>query len=239
MEQLSLLPSKWQLASPLLIGLRSSPLSRAQWVEFVQEVSSAMPELALSPLFLSSPGDRDKSSSLRPLEKSDFFTRDLDDAVEEGRCRLALHSAKDLPEPLRNTLQLIALTKGLDSSDSLLLRQGDSWQQLPPSPRIGTSSQRRERAVLQLIPHAHLCDIRGTIEERIALLDGGSIDGLVIAEAALLRLAIDRPRERLPGEGAPLQGQLALVSRRDDLEMEQLFAFLDSRPFRRLAPSVG
>ena len=196
------------------LALRSSPLSRAQLREI---------DLECQPLFVETRGDRDKKSSLRPLEKTDFFTREIDQMVLSGEARLALHSAKDLPDPLPKGLHLAALTKGQDPSDSLVAKK------LFPHMRIGTSSLRREEACRKLCPTATFVDIRGTIEERLAL----DLDGVVIAEAALLRLGLNPNRYTLPGKTAPLQGQLAIVTREDDYEMRLYVAHLDSRKMHR------
>jgi hydroxymethylbilane synthase len=196
-------------------GARSSPLSIAQF----EEVQALLPHLQLEPVFVGSPGDRDKRTSLRDLGKTDFFTRDLDEMLLSKQIRLAIHSAKDLPDPLPDGLTLAALTRGLDSRDSLVFREGESLHSLRAGARIATSCQRREEAVKQLRSDFVFIDLRGTIEERIAKLHVEA-DGVVVAEAALIRLKLTHlNRIFLPGETAPGQGKLALVTRSDDLEL--------------------
>jgi hydroxymethylbilane synthase len=198
-------------------GARSSPLSKAQF----EEIRSALhPRLVLEPVWAESPGDRDRTRSLRDLEKTDFFTRDLDQMLLSGKIRIAIHSAKDLPEPLSPGLVLAALTKGIGSQDSLVFREGESLPTLPAGSVIATSSQRREDNVKRLCPDFVITDLRGTIEERLAKLYTGEADGIVVAEAALIRLKLTHlNRIMLPGDTVPLQGRLAIIARSDDEEI--------------------
>ena len=167
-------------------------------------------------------GDRDQARSLRDLDKTNFFTKELDDALLEGLCDVAIHSAKDLPDPLPSGVEIIALTKGVDSSDSLVLREGE---ELKPGMEIATSSYKREENVAKLQEGLCFVDIRGTIRERLDRLYQKRVDGVVIAEAALIRLGLTHlNRITLPGKTAPLQGRLAILARVGDETMRQLFA---------------
>ncbi len=207
-------------SEPFLIkvGARSSTLSRRQ----VEEVRAEFPYVKFDPIFVKTHGDRDRATSLRALEKTDFFTREIDEMLLRGECRIAIHSAKDLPEPLPKGLELITLTKGVDPSDSLVLRKEEH---LSEGFVVATSSVRREEMVREILDDVRFVDIRGTIEERLAKLENKEFDGVVIAEAALIRLGLTRlNRIRLPGETTPLQGRLAILARSGDKEMSSLFA---------------
>jgi hydroxymethylbilane synthase len=211
---------------------RRSPLSQVQVLEIERELHAFYPVLCLKPIFVDTPGDRDRSTSLRDMEKTDFFTRDIDQRLLQGEADVAVHSAKDLPDPLAEGLEIIALTKGVDSSDALVLRAGVSLSTLPCGSKIGSSSERREEMVQAMCPSTELefVDIRGNIGERLALLDRGEVDGVVIAEAALIRLGLtQRNRVRLEGKTPAGQGQLAVVARSENRVMKELFAPLDSR----------
>lgn len=212
------------------MGARESPLSQIQVQEVLTELRHYYPDMQFETLLMKSSGDKDKITSLRTLGKSDFFTKEIDDMVLSGQCRVGLHSAKDLPEPLPKGLKIVAITKGLDSSDSLVLAPG--VETLQTGSIVATSSERREEAVSQLYPDKEIqfVDIRGTIGERLAKLKSGTIDGVVIAEAALIRLGLTSlNRVRLPGTTTPFQGQLAVIAREDDLEMARLFAPLHNK----------
>ena len=199
-------------------GARSSLLSRAQ----VAEISPELP-FDLEMLWLETTGDLDQKTSLRDLGSTDFFTKELDDLLLKGSIRLAIHSAKDLPDPIPEGLVVAAITKGKDSRDALVLRDS-----LFPGALIATSSQRREEAVLALQVDVRFKDLRGTIHQRLKQLELGEADGVVIAEAALIRLHLTHlNRIYLPGPTTPLQGKLAIVCREDDLEMRELLSCIE------------
>lgn len=209
----------------LQVGARSSPLSRVQVAEVKSALTAVHPHIDFSMSWVETTGDLDKQTSLRTLEKTNFFTKELDALLLSGAIQVAIHSAKDLPEPLPAGLELIALTKGIDPRDALVLQEGMCWESLPKGARVATSSLRREEIVRQMRADLTFLDLRGTIEERLAKLDRGEADAVVIAEAALIRLGLThRNRLFLPGETAPLQGKLALVARADDKAMQELFA---------------
>lgn len=214
----------------LLVSARSSHLSKAQAAEVLQEIHAHFPQVNFLPIYVQSYGDKDQKTSLRTLGKSDFFTREIDELVANGRCRIAIHSAKDLPEPLREGLVMVALTKGLDSSDSLVMRDGMTLETLPPNAVIATSSERREEAVQAMRKDLRFIDLRGTIEVRLQKLINGEADGVVIAEAALIRLKLTHlNRIKIPGETVPFQGMLAILAREGDKEMVDLFSCIDVR----------
>lgn len=213
----------------LSTGARSSPLSQAQFEEVRNELSVHHPHIEFEPFWASSPGDRDKQISLRNLDKTDFFTRDLDQMLVSGIIRIAIHSAKDLPEPIPRGLAIVALTRGVDPRDSLVLRAGASIETLRFNALVAASSMRRESAIKRLRADLRCVDLRGTIGERLAKLEEGEADGIVIAEAALIRLKMTHlNRIVLPGESTPLQGRLAVLARSDDAEMKRIFQAIDA-----------
>ncbi len=207
------------------VAARDSLLSQAQ----VQEIGAELPRVLLEPVWVKTYGDCNLQISLKGMEKTDFFTREVDALVLQGICQAAIHSAKDLPDPLPAGLTLVALTKGVDPSDALVFRDGESLLSLKAGAKVGTSSVRREETVYRLRPDLVCVDIRGTIQQRLALLDGGVVDALVMAEAALLRLQLSRNRMILPGITAPLQGRLAVVARVGDENTASLFRAVDAR----------
>ncbi len=214
----------------LEVAARASKLSRLQVEEVLEEIQAFHKEVVFAPTWVETTGDRDLKTSLRELGKTDFFTKEIDALQLTGRCRISIHSAKDLPDPLPEGLCLVALTKGCDPRDSLVLPEGKELRDLPPAPRVGTSSARRDLLVQAILPGAVCCDIRGSIERRLEQLDQGFYDAVVIAEAALIRLSFThRRRVYLDGPTAPYQGQLAVLARVGDEEMKTLFGCIDSR----------
>lgn len=213
------------------IAARKSPLSQAQVAEVLNELQAFHPDVIFEPILVDTVGDRDRTTSLKTLGSTDFFTKEVDQLVLLGECHVGIHSAKDLPSPLESGLELIALTKGVDSSDALVTKA----RMLPEDPLVATSSFRREESVRGLYPHARFVDLRGTIIERLSLLERGEVDGVVVAEAALIRLGLTHLlRQRLPGTTA-LQGKLAVVGRKGDLAMKQLFTCINDHEAHSLS----
>ncbi len=207
----------------ITVGARSSPLSRKQVEEVFSELAQYHPDISYDPTWISTTGDLDRRTSLRTLDKTDFFTKEIEDRQLKGEFRISVHSAKDLPVSLQEGLKVVAVTKGVDPSDVLVIKQ--KVPDLPENPKIGSSCARRDRAVKAIIPNAQIIDIRGTIDERLLLVQEGKVDGVVMAKAALIRLGITGFIEiSLEGKTAPLQGRLAVVALQDDEEMRTLFA---------------
>jgi len=214
----------------LKIASRRSPLAIAQVDEVLSELNQHHASIQFDCIFLDTIGDKDQKTSLRSLDKTDFFTKEIDELLLNKSCRIAIHSAKDLPNPLPNGLTMVALTNGVDSSDSLILPPGVTPANIKQSPMIATSSERREEAVSKMIPHAVFTDIRGNVNQRLQILDEEKVDGLVVAEAAIIRLGLTHlNRFKLPGETTALQGQLAIIARSRDKEMGELFSVIDCR----------
>jgi uroporphyrinogen III methyltransferase/synthase len=161
---------------------------------------------------------------------SDFFTRELDEALLSGRCDIAVHSAKDLPYPIPAGLEIYCLTEAEDKSDSLVTRDGTTLMQLPAGSLVATSSAARKAEVQQLRPDLRTVSIRGNIEERIAQVDSGDVDALIVATCALKRLGLmARQAEVLPFKTHPLQGHLAVVGCVARPELKALFQPIDLR----------
>jgi uroporphyrinogen III methyltransferase/synthase len=212
--------------SALRVATRKSPLALIQ----AREVMDRLPGAIFETLPLDSPGDRDKERSLLAGAPEDFFTRDLDLALLEGRADAAVHSAKDLPYPLPEGLVLAALTDCLDSRDALASRDKRKLDELPAGAKVGVSSASRRKEIGALRPDLEFVSIRGTIGERLSKIDDGEIDALVVAACALKRLGLEnRIAEPLPFQTHPLQGHLAVMVKRGRPELLALFAPIDAR----------
>jgi uroporphyrinogen III methyltransferase/synthase len=205
---------------------RNSPLALLQ----VKELFALFPDLRYEVQEVTSYGDRHKDVSLMSGIAGDFFTRELDEAIRLGTADIAVHSAKDLPYPLPAGQTVYCLTQAADKSDSLVSKDNKTLMELPAGSRIGTSSKMRRQELLQLREDIEVVSIRGTIEERIAQVDHGQIDALIVATCALQRLGLaHRSAERLPFATHPLQGNLAVTGRADRPELAALFAAHDIR----------
>lgn len=204
---------------------RQSPLALAQ----VAEVFRQLPEVPYSLTAVASFGDLHKQYSLLDGQASDFFTRELDLAILTNQADVAIHSAKDLPWPLPAGLQILALTRQANPSDSLVSVQGFNLSTLPDGARVGTSSATRRNQLMALRPDLRIVSIRGTIGERLQYLQNASADAIIVATCALERLGGSPfPAHELPLETHPLQGILAVVGHADNGKVKQLFSPIDA-----------
>ncbi len=201
------------------MGSRDSNLARIQTRFALDRLCERVPGLRFEESFFSSPGDREQDVDLRKAPP-DFFTRDLDEALLDGRLDAALHSAKDMPEQFPDGIDWVWLPWREDARDALVLASGRGMADLPSHPVAGVSSPRREAWCRKHFPNAELRPIRGTIERRLAQLDDGGFDLLIMAGAALSRLGLENritqwiPIEELsPPDG---QGVLGLSFRAKD-----------------------
>lgn len=177
---------------------------------------------------LDSHGDKNKKISLMDSPIKDIFTKELDTVILNGEGDIAIHSAKDLPFPLHPDLELIALIPPFDQTDSLVSRNSIKLKDLPKGSKIGTSSPQRQAQILDRNPGLEIISIRGTIEERIKQVDDGIVDSLIVATCALKRLGLEnRITEVLDFDTHPLQGFLAVTSKRNNLSVRNLFSELD------------
>ena len=201
---------------------RGSRLSRLQ----VEEVFKNFPELAYEIKYLESYGDKNQQISLLNGEApADIFTRELDDAIRQGGADIAIHSAKDLPYPLPEDIEVIALFPAFDTTDSLVSRDHRKLAELPAGSIIGTSSPLRKKGLNELRPDLTIKGIRGCIEERVQQVKDGKYDAAIVATCALKRLGMeDKIAEVLPFPTHPLQGFLAITALKESQALQQAFA---------------
>lgn len=200
---------------------RGSRLSRLQ----VEEVFKNFPELAYEIKYLESYGDKNQQISLLNGEApADIFTRELDDAIRQGDADIAIHSAKDLPYPLPEDIEVIALFPAFDTTDSLVSRDHKKLAELTAGSIIGTSSPLRKKGLNELRPDLTIKGIRGCIEERVQQVKDGKYDAAIVATCALKRLGMeDEIAEVLPFPTHPLQGFLAITAKKGS-DLKQAFA---------------
>jgi len=213
------------MAKIIRIGTRKSPLALKQVSEILTRVEELYPDAEFDIVPIDTYGDRDKKTPISDTEGTDFFTREIDQALLRGEIDIAVHSAKDLPDELAGGLTVLFITESIDPYDCLVSKSGLKLEELPYGARIGTSSRRRKDQLKKYRPDFEIVDIRGNIEERLTLVgDSGSeaqderrIDAVVIAAAGLIRLGlINRETQKIPPDilkPHPLQGSLAVVTR--------------------------
>ena len=213
--------------SPIIfkVGTRPSNLAVAQARAALDQLQEQLEPHRFEIETCVTQGDRDRTMDLR-LSPADFFTRELDTALRAGEIDCALHSAKDLPEPMPSDIDWFWLPACEDPRDVLVLRKNESLHQLPSNPVFGISSDRRAAYTQAHFPEARHKAIRGNIEERLEQLDAGEYDVVIMAAAALHRLALhERISTYLSLEELPVpdgQGYLAFTFRRGDLRFQRI-----------------
>nr|NQU90534.1 uroporphyrinogen-III C-methyltransferase [Bacteroidota bacterium] len=210
----------------LKIVTRSSNLAIKQ----VEEVMVLLPNVTYGILKIQSYGDKHKEISLFTNTPTDFFTRELDEAILSGEGDIAIHSAKDLPYPLPAGLDVIALTDSPDQTDCLISNDNKKLNELVSHARVGTSSEQRKEQLLSIRPDLSVVSIRGSIDERIELVRNKQIDALIAATCAIKRLGLSELiTEILPFKTNPLQGQLSIIAKKENFFLRNLFSPIDCR----------
>ena len=220
---------------------RASRLACIQVEEAKQALQKTLTgKLEFENISLASPGDRDVVTPLYDKAvPDDFFTKDVDEALLDGQADIAIHSAKDLPQQLRDGLCVAALLPSKDIRDVLVFPTNHKGNGSPPK-TIGTSSPKRQSEIAELFPESESKAIRGTIQQRLELLDEGEYGAIIVAACALQRLGLDeRMGDALSYDPTPQQGRLALVTRIGDEELNAELATIDVRKTAGLVAIVG
>jgi hydroxymethylbilane synthase len=216
------------------IGTRGSALARWQ-AEFVR-CALAKHGVPAELVIIRTSGDRDRQSSLRVIGGKGVFTKELEDALLEERIDLAVHSMKDMPTALPVGLEISAICEREDVRDALISRGGLKLDQLQSGARIGTSSLRRQTQLRHYRADFEMVDMRGNVDTRLAKLEQGDYDAIVLAKAGLDRLGRAKQiSEIVPTEiclPAAGQGAIGIEARRRDAEFSVAVQKLNHPPSR-------
>jgi hydroxymethylbilane synthase len=224
----------------LVIGSRGSKLALWQAEHARDRLRLLNPTLDIRIEIIKTTGDV-KSDPLSVIGGKGVFTKELEDALLDGRIDLAVHSLKDLPTILPSGLSISAICEREDARDALVLRsdlriEDSSLLNLPQHAVVGTSSQRRLAQLKALRGDVVVKDLRGNVDTRIRKLDEGQYDAVILASAGLVRLGLrDRIAARIAiGEILPAvgQGAIGIETRSDDEFAVEMTARLDHRETR-------
>jgi hydroxymethylbilane synthase len=207
--------------SILRLGTRGSRLALAQ-AGTVRDALAAR-GVPCELIVLRTTGDRIQDRPLAALGGKGLFTKELEDALLDGRIDLAVHSMKDVPVALPQGLCIAAFLAREDPRDAFLSHQARSLAELAVGARIGTSSVRRQAQVARARPDLAIMPLRGNVDTRLAKLDAGELDAIILACAGLKRLGMDRRitaalslEDWLP---ALSQGAIGVESRIEDVHL--------------------
>lgn len=220
--------------SPVTLRIASRGSELALWQARAVEAAlrTADPETAIKIQVVRTTGDRILDVPLARIGDKGLFTKEIDDALLRGDADLAVHSLKDVPTRLPEGLSIAAVTTREDPRDVLIRRDRSAGglADLPPGAKVGTSSLRRRAQLRALRPDLEVVDLRGNLNTRLAKLDAGGYDAILLAAAGVLRLgwaerisAYLEVDAWLPAVG---QGALAVVTRTDAPEIRERVGIL-------------
>jgi hydroxymethylbilane synthase len=212
------------------IASRGSQLALWQTRAVEQAIRAASPGVEVRVRVIRTTGDNVQDVPLAKIGDKGLFTKELDAALLSGEADLAVHSLKDVPTRVPDGLEIVAVGRREDPRDVILLPPGHagSLADLPAGARVGTSSLRRRAQLCAARADLEVLDLRGNLNTRLAKLDRGDYDAIVLAAAGVLRLGWEAriaayldPAEWLPAVG---QGALGVVARSGDERIRSLLA---------------
>lgn len=219
---------------PVRIGARGSKLSLAQSRQMQRRIAAALgaseseAEEAAPLVVITTSGDRIQDRRLLEEGGKGLFVKELEEALLDGRIDCAVHSMKDVPAALPAGLVIAAIPEREDPRDVLVSPEGRALKDLHPGARLGTASLRRQAQALAVRPDLRIELVRGNVDTRLAKLDRGEVDALLLALAGLNRLGLSRragvPLDPVAAPPAPGQGALAIETRAADSEAVWLAA---------------
>jgi len=196
------------------IATRESRLAMTQTEMVAAALRGRYPGLAVEIVGMTTKGDRILDRPLSQVGGKGLFVKELEHAMEEGRADIAVHSMKDVPMELPAQFSIVTFGERERPEDAFVSNRHASMASLPPGAVVGTSSLRRECQLRSRYPHLHFGALRGNVNTRLAKLDAGDYDAIILAAAGLNRLGLgERVRAVLAPElalPAIAQGILAI-----------------------------
>ena len=224
--------------SRIRIGTRGSVLALAQagWVK--DQITESYPGCRVELAVIKTTGDKIHDIPLAQVGGKGLFIKEIEEALFSGQVDLAVHSLKDMPAALPESLVLTAVPPREDWRDAFISRRYATLAELPPGARVGTGSLRRRVQLLHARPDLEIVALRGNVDTRLKKMETLGLDAVILAAAGLARLGLSHvaqsflsAEEMLPAVG---QGALGLEVRERDRQLRQALAFLDD-PETRMA----
>jgi hydroxymethylbilane synthase len=222
-----------QSTVPLRIGTRGSPLALVQARTVAARLAAALRvnEEAIELVVIRTSGDVIQDRPLAEEGGKGLFTKEIEEALLDGRIDLAVHSAKDMPTVLPAGLMLAACLEREDPRDVFISRKAGSLAALPQGATLGTTSPRRQAIAKRARGDLRVVPLRGNVETRLSKLESGDMDATILALAGLKRLGLEAHAtkimsadEFLPAAG---QGAIGIEVREDDARTREMLARID------------
>ncbi|WP_330204000.1 hydroxymethylbilane synthase [Cyanobacterium sp. Dongsha4] len=218
----------------IVIGSRKSQLALVQTYWVKKELENSFPDIEFEVEKMSTQGDKILDVALAKIGDKGLFTKELEVGMLNGDVDFAVHSLKDLPTNLPEGLMLGCVTQRVNPADALVVHEKHKDKQLETLPEgsvIGTSSLRRLAQLRHHFPHLTFKDVRGNVNTRLAKLDAGEYDAIILAVAGLERLGMgDRIHQVIPAEislHAVGQGALGIECRTGDEKVLQIIKSIE------------
>lgn len=215
----------------IIIGTRGSKLALAQASEVKCLLERAYSDIATEIRVIKTQGDKRLDLSLNASGDKGLFTKELEIALQRGEIDCAVHSLKDLPVEVSTGTIIAAILKRENPSDVFISRKYSSFADLPSGAIVGTSSPRRAAQLIELRSDIEVKEIRGNVDTRIAKLDAGEYDAIIMAYAGLKRLGLEhnitqvfKDIEMVP---APGQAAIAIQTLSNQNDLLDLFTALN------------
>jgi hydroxymethylbilane synthase len=212
------------------IATRKSPLALWQAEYVAAELERIYPDIKTELVKMVTRGDKILDAPLAKVGGKGLFVKELEQGILEGTADIAVHSMKDVPVEFPEGLHLAAILKREDPTDAFVANRYASLDDLPANARIGTSSLRRQCQIKERFPQAEILPLRGNVNTRLAKLDAGDYDAIILASAGLKRLGMsDRIKQALdtaislPAIG---QGAIGIECRAGDAEINRILSAL-------------
>lgn len=217
----------------LRIGTRGSPLAlvQARTVRARLAVALATEEAAIEIVVIRTSGDAIQDRPLAEVGGKGLFTKEIEEALLDGRIDLAVHSSKDMPTFSQPGLMLAACLEREDPRDVFISLKAPSLEELPQGATLGTASLRRQAIAKRLRPDLRVVPLRGNVETRLRKLADGEVDATLLALAGMKRLGLERHatkimpiHEFLPAVG---QGAIGIEARANDERTREILSRID------------
>ncbi len=217
----------------ITIATRGSMLALWQANHIKDSIEKEYPGTTVELLKIKTTGDKILDVPLAKVGGKGLFTKEIEEALLDGRADLAVHSLKDVPTEFPDGLSLTAYTERQDATDALISNGHKKLTELKDGAKIGSSSLRRRCQLLKVRPDLNIVDLRGNLDTRLKKVESGEYDAIILASSGMKRLGWEgRITECLSTETllpAIGQGALGIETRTDDAEMKDLLAFLNHK----------
>lgn len=200
------------LPQKIVIASRESALAMWQARHIQARLLDLYPGMQVEILGMTTTGDQILDSPLARIGGKGLFVKELEQALEDGRADLAVHSMKDVPMNLPDGFELAAIGEREDPRDAFVSNQYKALENLPAGSIVGTSSLRRQSQLMARFPHLKIESLRGNLQTRLRKLDEGQYAAIILAAAGLKRLGLEARIAGLidPASSIPAVGQGAL-----------------------------